>query len=121
MTTDTTERKERKIINLDELIPDVQYVILDGTQHAVNPASVEMYLTVMRKRAKMKEADTDLEQIQQAVELITLACPTIPRERLLQLPLRALEAVTDIIEEQMAGEAEADGKNSPEPNTDAGE
>lgn len=120
--TNGTAPKERKIIDLDELIPETQYVRLDGKEHAVEPASVEMYLTVMRKRSKMREADNELEQIQQAVDLIALACPTIPRERLGKLSLRALMAITDIIEEQMATEAEGeDGKNTPEPNTETGE
>lgn len=114
--------KERKIIDLDALIPETQYVRLDGVEHAVEPASVDMYLTVMARRGKMKEADTELEQIQQAVSLITLACPTIKRERLGKLPLRALTAITDIIEEQMADEAEGkEGEHAPDPNTETGE
>ena len=125
MTTATqngTEQTGRKIINLDELIPEVEYVFLDGQEHPINPASVDMYLTVMRKRAKMHEANGELEQIQQAIELISLACPTIKRERLGQLPMRALMAVTDIIERQMQDEAEGkDGVNAPDPNTETGE
>lgn len=113
---------ERKIVNLDELIPDTQYVVLDGKEHAVEPASVDMYLSVMKRRQRMKNADTELEQMEQAVELIVLACPTISRERLGKLPLRALTKLADIIQEQMSDEAEGeDGKNSPEPNTESGE
>ena len=113
---------ERKIINLDELIPDTQYVLLDGTEHAVEPASVDMYLTVMKKRSRMKEADTELEQMTQAIDLIVLACPTITRARLGKLPLRALTKLADIIQEQMSEEAEGEeGKNAPEANTESGE
>lgn len=113
---------ERKVINLDALIPDTQFVILDGKEHAVAPASVDMYLAVMKRRSRIKNADNDLEQMEQAIELIVLACPTISRQRLGELPLRALTALADIIQEQMAEEAEGeDGANAPEPNTDSGE
>lgn len=113
---------DRKIINLDELIPETQYVVLDGVEHAVEPASVDMYLTVMKRRGRMKEADTEVEQMNQAIELIVLACKSISRERLGKLPLRALAKLADIIQEQMSEEAEGeDGKNAPDANTDSGE
>lgn len=116
------EPKERKVIDLDALIPDTQYVRLDGVEHAIEPASVDMYLQVMKRRQRMKNADTELEQIEQAIDLIVLACKTIPRERLGQLPLRALTAMADIIQQQMADEAEGeDGEFAPEPNTESGE
>jgi hypothetical protein len=116
------DRDGRKIIDLDKLIPETQYVKLDGEEHAVEPASVDMYLQVMRKRTRMKSADTDLEQMEQAIELIVLACPSLSRDRLGRLPLRALTALADIIQEQMADDAEGeDGENAPEPNTEAGE
>ena len=113
---------DRKIINLDELIPDTQYVVLDGQEHPVEPASVDMYLTVMKRRSRMKNADTDLESMEQAIELIVLACPSIDRNRLGKLPLRALTKLADIIQEQMSEEVEGeDGKNAPEVNTESGE
>ena len=117
-----TTTNERKVTNLDELIPDDQFVVLDNKEHRIVPASVEMYLTVMKRRQRMKNADTDIEQMEQAIELITMACPTIDRERLGRLPLRALTKLTDIIQEQMSDEAEGDDKkNAPEPNTESGE
>jgi hypothetical protein len=117
-----SQTSDRKIIDLDELIPATQYVRLDGKEHAVEPASVEMYLTVMHKRGKMKDANTEFEQIRESIDLIALACPTISRERLGKLPLRALTKLTDIIQEQMTDEAEGeDGANAPEPNTETGE
>lgn len=93
---------DRVVIDLDALIPDTKYVKLDGIEHPVEPASVDMYLTVMKKRRNLKNADTELDQMEQAIDLITLSCPTITRARLGRLPLRALMAMTDIIEEQMA-------------------
>lgn len=121
MTIGTTTASERKILDLDALIPATQYVRLDGVEHAVIPASVDMYLTILQKKNKMKMADEDLEKITQAVELISLACPTISRKRLGELPLVVLTTLTDIIEEQMGNTETAGGTNAPDPNTDTGE
>lgn len=93
---------DRIVIDLDALIPDTQYVKLDGIEHAVEPASVDMYLTVMKKRRNLKAADTELDQMEQAIDLIVQACPSISRVRLGKLPLRALMRMTEIIESQMA-------------------
>ena len=112
-------KRERKIVNLDELIPDIQYIILDGQEHPVNPPSVDTYLIVMRKRRKMKEEDDELAQTEQAIDLITMSCPGVSRERLGQLPLRALTALVDMIQEMMSTEVE--GENAPEPEADTGE
>lgn len=122
MTTNGTHPTiERKIIDLDALIPETQYVRLDGKEHEILPPSVDMYLQVMKRRGRMKNADTELEQIEQAIELICLACPTIPRERLIKLPMRALTAMTDIIEEQMSDEVEDGGNLTLEATSSSGE
>lgn len=92
---------ERVVLDLDALIPDTQYVKLDGKEHEVNPASVDMYLQVMKKRQRIKNADNDVEQMEQAIDLITLACPTIDRARLGRLGLLALTRLADLIQKQM--------------------
>lgn len=95
-----------RIINLDALIPDAAYVVLDGVQHEIKAATVEMYLKVMKSRERLKNASDEVESLEQAVMMITLACPSIDRARLMQLPLPALTALTDIIQEQMEGKSD---------------
>lgn len=90
-----------KIINLDELIPEQQTVILDGQEHPLNPPSVEVYLQVLKSRERMKNASEEVEQMTQAIMLIELCCPTIAKERLQKLPMRALTALADAIQSQM--------------------
>ena len=92
------------IINLDALIPEQQYVVLDGTQHEIQFASVEIYMRVIKDRERMKHSSEEVDQMTQAVDLITMCCPTIEPQRLGKLPLRALMALADIIQEQMRGD-----------------
>jgi hypothetical protein len=100
-----------KIINLDELIPESQFVILDNTQHEVYPPTVDSYLKIMKSREKLRLANDEAEQMNQAINLIVMSCPTIDRGRLGRLPLKALTALTDIIQELMGIEAdEAEGQ-----------
>ena len=102
-----TQPKERKIINLDAMIPDSQIVILDAQEHVVNPPTTEMYLTVMQAHRRIKDSSNEVEQTRQSIQLITLACPTIPESRLLKLPLKALMALADAITEMMEDVEEA--------------
>lgn len=97
-----------KIINLDELLPEKQLVILDGQEHELIPASVEVYMQVLKARERMKHASQELEQMEQGVMLIRLCCPSIEEARLRRLPLRALTALVEAIEEQMADSVQAD-------------
>jgi len=110
---------ERKVLNLDALIPDQQYVKLDGVEHEIQAPTVEMYMKVMKSRQRMKNADSDVESMEQAVMLITLACPTIPEERLSKLPLPALTALADLIQQQMegTGDENTDGTSDGVPTT----
>jgi hypothetical protein len=90
-----------KIINLDDLIPESQIIILDGTEHEVHPPTVDSYLKIMKSREKLRLANDEAEQMNQAINLIVMSCPTLTRERLGRLPLKALTALTDIIQELM--------------------
>lgn len=105
---------DRKILNLDALIPDKEFVLLDGVEHEIKTPSVGMYLTVMKARSRMKNADNDLEAMEQSIALITLACPDIPEARLKELPLPALTALAERIQALMEGEDESTDGTSDE-------
>lgn len=96
-----------KIINLDELIPESQFVILDGKQHEVSPPTVDSYLKIMKQKDNLRLANNEAEQMNQAINLIVMSCPTIDRARLGRLPLKALTALTDIIQDLMGIEDDA--------------
>jgi hypothetical protein len=103
-----------KIINLDSLIPEKQFFILDGDQHELLAASVEVYMKVLKSRERMKSSSEEVEQMQQAIMLITLCCPTITEARLNRLPLKALTALADAIQGQMEEQVdEAGGEEAP--------
>lgn len=101
-----------RIINLDVLIPEKTEVTLDGVNHEIKATTVDMYLKVMKGRERLKNTSDEVEAMEQAITLITLACPTIERKRLLELPLPVLTALTDIIQEQMEGKA-GEATNTP--------
>ena len=66
----------------------------------------------------MMHSSEEVEQMQQAIMLITLCCPAITEARLQQLPLKALTALADAIQGQMEEEVdEAGGEDAP--STDA--
>jgi hypothetical protein len=90
-----------RIVNLDELIPENAQVIFKGEHHDVIPASTEMYLHVLKSRDKLKSANQEVEQVEQSILLIRLCAPTIPEIELRKLPLRALMALTHLVEEMM--------------------
>lgn len=90
-----------KIINLDALIPESHTIILDGDEHVVQAASVEAYLRVLKARGRLKNVSTEAEQVELAVEMIVIAVPTLERERLMKLPIRALMAVAELVMDQM--------------------
>jgi len=104
------------ILNLDELIPETRYVTLRGEKYAVNPPTVDMYLRVMKARQRMKYTDKDLEMTEQAMMMIQLACPDIPEATLASLPLKALTALSDMVQEMMedvVGTEEEGGETGP--------
>lgn len=104
-----------KVINLDALIPESHTIILDGVEHAVEAASVEAYLRVLKTRGRLKNVSTEAEQVELAVEMIVVAVPTIQRERLMRLPIRALMAVAELVMDQMRdGEDDSDISDSGE-------
>lgn len=98
-----------KIINLDELIPETQQILLDGAYHDLLPSTVEMYLRVMQDRKRLSRATTEVEQTEEAIKLILLCAPTLSRDRLMSLPIKALMRLTDAIQEQMAEGVDVDG------------
>lgn len=89
------------VLNLDDLIPENAKVIFKGEHHEVIPASTEMYLQVLKSRDKLKHANEQVEQVEQSILLIRLCCPTIPEKDLRALPLRALLALTKVVESMM--------------------
>lgn len=104
-----------KVINLDALIPESHTIILDGVEHTVEAASVEAYLRVLKTRGRLKNVSTEAEQVELAVEMIVVAVPTIQRERLMRLPIRALMAVAELVMDQMRdGEDDSDISDSGE-------
>jgi hypothetical protein len=105
---------EQQILNLDELIPETQYVQLGGAKYAVNPPTVDMYLRIMKARLRMKNADPDVEMTEQAIMMIKLACPDMPEEKLVALPLRALMALSDMVQGMMEDIAKEEGGESAE-------
>ena len=107
-----------KIINLDALIPDQQFFVLRGVQHELKPASVGVYMKVLKSRERMKNSSEEVEQMQQAIMLITLCCPSITEAELNDLPLKALTALADAIQEQMEEEVDEAG-GEPAAVTDA--
>ncbi len=101
-----------QVINLDELIPEGAAVIFKGERHEVVPASTEMYLEVLKQRDKVKHANEQIEQVEQSILLIRMSCPTIPEKDLRRLPLKALMALTKLIEGFM--EDINEGKDKPD-------
>lgn len=103
-----------RVINLDALMPEQCFVTLDGANHEIKPATVDTYLRVMKAREKLKNASDEVEGLEQAIMMITLSCPTLERSRLMALPLPALTAITDVIQEMMEGESgkEANAKEA---------
>jgi len=112
-----TTRTSPQVIDLDELIPQTQRIKLDGKEHDVVPPSVEMYLKVMKARQRMKNADTEIEHIEQAIELIVLAVPTISRDRLVRLQIQPLNRLADIVMEMMSDGSEEEEAVSPDGKT----
>jgi len=110
----------RNVLNLDALIPDDHFVLLDGVEHKVTPPTVDMYLQIMKARQRMKNVDPDLEGMEQSVMLIRMACESIPEERLRRLPLPALTALADLIQNQMEN-VDDSGEGTAEGVTESGE
>src|SRR5262249_30771089 len=105
------------VINLDEFIPEERAVIYKGKEHILHITSTESYLKVLKTRKKLAHVkdDDELAQTEIAIELITLALPTIPKEDIVKLPLGAMMRLVDIVQREMdlADVPPADGKGEP--------
>ena len=111
MTTKTARR-----LNLDEYMPAPAYVTLDGNEHEISARSVQVWLNFLKGRdalEKMVGEDTpDADRAEMLmngnIDIITMVCPSIPRERLLRLSLDAIQAFTSFIAEEMRGLVETE-------------
>jgi hypothetical protein len=116
-----------KLLNLDMLLPERVSVLLDGIEHEIRAQSVESWLQLMKEREMIEgmvgpnEGSVTQEQAVKMVELqiniAHTACPSIPAERLRQLPINVLAKLVELIGEQMGvaagvptGSAEAEGE-----------
>lgn len=88
----------KKIVNLDALIPDDETVVLyKGQEHPLNVATTETYLKVLRQRQKIARInkDDELAMTEQAIDLLVLVLPSLPRNDLMRMPIVALMALVD--------------------------
>lgn len=96
-----------KRLKLDDLLPEAAVVELDGMEHPIVAQSVEAFLQFMKRRGQLEEAaeatDATPVLIEQNIELILIAVPSIPKERLMRLPFRALMSLVEFIGEEMTG------------------
>ena len=109
---------EKNILNLDALIPDPQFVVLKGEQHEVKTPTLEMYLKVMKSRRNIRNADSDLDQMEMSIQLIKMSCPSISAEVLENLPMQAINALGELIHSLMEDQTEDAEAGS---DSDAGE
>ena len=89
------------IIDLDALMPEKYSIRLDGKDHDLSATTTEMYLKILKAKKKLGTTDDEVSQTEMSIELITLALPSIPRERLLKLPIPLLMRITKAIDDQM--------------------
>jgi hypothetical protein len=90
------------IINLDQLIPEGKSVIFSGEDHSLDIGSVESYLKVLQAQRALDNVKGDeAAQTEFAVELVSLALPTIKKVDLLRLPLAVMMKLVTIIQDQM--------------------
>lgn len=106
--------EELNVINLDELIPESTFVVLDKTKHEVISPTVEMYVKILKSQRGLRNANSDVEQVEQAVELIHLCCPSITKDRLRSLPMVVLNRLTKVIDEKMGVEDAVEGQENQE-------
>lgn len=101
-----------KILDLDAILPEAQFVRLDGIDHPISVTSVEMYLQILKQRDKLDVAEKQNNEYAQtilAIDMIIMAAPSLKKERLMKLPLQALLKLTQLIESQLTEQAEEAG------------
>ena len=97
------------LLNLDELIPEAQYVQFRGEKHLMVAATTETYLKIVRAQKKLSassERADEEEQAKFAIELISLAIPSIPREELMKFPLAVNMKLVEVIQNEMTKDME---------------
>lgn len=103
------------ILDLDALIPDKKFVKFRGEDHEMTATTTETYLKIVRAQralAKLgKDADEE-EQTKFAVDLISLAIPTIPKDVLMGLPLNANMKLVEVIQKEMTADMDKVGNDA---------
>ena len=81
------------------MLPEDRFIRLDGKDHPLRTPSTAMYLKAIKGKKVRKDSDDIESQTQMSIDLITMAAPSIPRERLIELPLPMLTRISDSIDE----------------------
>lgn len=92
------ESMANKLLNLDDFVPDVKVIKLQGVDHEMVELTVEQYLGKLREAQKVKDEDLTVDQqIDRTIEMIREAFPTIPVEALKALSLTKLTILLDFM------------------------
>ena len=97
-----------EMINLDAMIPESRQVQFKGKVYELSPSTVEMYLTVTRQKRNYRNAETEEQMIQQGLALVELSCPSIPKDELMKLPVKAIMSLINAVTEMMDVQAGED-------------
>lgn len=91
------------IINLDEMIPEDRIVRFKGQDHKLEIATTETYLKVLKARKKLGGVpdDDEVAQTELALDMLVMALPSIPRNELMRLPLKAMMKLVDVVQNEM--------------------
>lgn len=110
-----------EIINLDEIIPESARIQYQSKIYEIRPVSTEMYLQVLKTQDKLKNANEQVEQVEQSILLIRLCCPELPEKDLRAMPLRGLMRMTKEVERMMEEVNQGEDKPKNEDGESLGE
>lgn len=83
-----------KILNLDELgKKEVRAIVIGGKEHEIKEMSVEDFIEVTKSAEKLEKTTDPAEQIQETVNMLQRALPTVDRKDLLALSFEKLTAL----------------------------
>jgi hypothetical protein len=100
-------------LNLDELLPTVRQFTLRGKTYEVHAPDTEGYLKLLKiRRSLLKDGEDELTNTTQAVELLAICIPDLPRNELLKLPVTAIVKLSNLVEEASEVTSDEDSSDS---------
>lgn len=97
----------QEILNLDAILPEESYVTYKREKHPIIPLSSEHFIELTRQRLRMQrqaqrggsEESDETINVLQTIEVIHMAVPSIPKDELSRMPITALQALSEAIEQ----------------------